>query len=207
MSHAVNYRPFLKSQSVFKDTLYIDHEKHTPWHDMREAIDVRIQAIKARLTILLDEQERQSAQTKNVRRQLRSVGISGIDLLKPETYSIASILKPDELVLAAICGKVAGEGSALLVVSDLRVIYLNQIPFFTTMDEIGYDIVTGVSSSIGQWDAQIILHTRIKDFKMRSVNLEAASNFVYIVERYCIDMPDTSPARNIARGLQFTKQQ
>lgn len=138
---------------------------------------------------------RKSPFVKHVRQELRSVGISGFDLLKPETYSIARVLMPNELILAAICGKVNNEGSALLVVTDKRVIYLNEIPLFTNMDEVGYGVVTGISSEVGRWDATITLHTGIKDFTMHSINTEAANNFVYIVERYCI-----TPGVNILKS-------
>jgi len=123
---------------------------------------------------------------KHVRQQLRSVGISGFDLLRPESYSIARVLRADERILAAICGKVNNEGSALLVVTDKRILYLNDIPLFTNIDEVGYGVVTGISSDIGRWDATITLHTGIKDFEMHSVNIEAANNFIYTVDSFCI---------------------
>lgn len=198
MSNAINYRPFMKSRRVFNDVLYIDHAKHTPWQNIKELFKLRTQTIKAKMTLMFDEREQLSKRTKQVRQQLRSVGISGLDLLKPETYSITSILKPGEDILAAVCGKVNNEGTALLVVTSMRVVYLNQIPFFTTMDEVSYDVVTGVSSSIGQWDAQITLHTRIKDFILRSVKLEAANNFIYVVEKYCIDIQNRIQATPVS---------
>jgi len=143
----------------------------------------------AQLKTLLDKRMRASYRNNIVRQYLRGVGLSGFDLLKPETYSIAKLLHKNEIIEGAIVGHLDEGGSALIVVTDLRVIYLNQIPLFTKMDEVGYGIVTGVTSNGGRWEKTVILHTGIGDFTLTGVNPTAAKKFVDAIERIAIDKP------------------
>lgn len=75
----------------------------------------------------------------------------------------------------------------MIVVTNLRVIYLNQMPFFTKMDEVGYGIVTGITSDQGLWAVTVTLHTGIGTFMVHGVNHIAAEKFVEAVERVAID--------------------
>lgn len=118
---------------------------------------------------------------------MRRLGLNWLDMLRPETFYIGKILHENEKLLGAACGRLDDGGSALLVVTDLRIIYLNQIPLFTNMDEMKYDAVDGVSSEIGRLDASVTLHTAMKEFTLHAVNITAASKFVEGVERMCID--------------------
>jgi hypothetical protein len=186
MSQSVNYKPSRRSHPSQLDELYIEHDGKKGWEHMRSDITLLLERMKRRVKLIFDKQTRSTMRVKHVRKQLRSVGISGLDLLKPESRYLASVLKPAELILAAICGKVDDEGSALLVVTDSRIIYLHQMPLLTTMDEVSYNMVDGISSHVGDWEATITLHTTVKDFEMHSVNVEAAHYFIYVVERFCI---------------------
>lgn len=122
-----------------------------------------------------------------IRRQLRELGLNWLDMLRPETFYIGKVLHDDEKLLGAACGQAEEGGSALLVVTDLRIIYLNQIPLFTNMDEVRYDAVDAVSSEIGRLDATVSLHTGLRNFTLHGVNVNAATRFVESVERVSID--------------------
>lgn len=122
-----------------------------------------------------------------VRRRLRELGLNWLDMLRPETFYIAKILHDGEKLLGVACGRLDDGASALLAVTDLRIIYLNQIPLFTNMDEVKYDAVDGVSSEIGRLDASVTLHTGMREFTLHAVNINAASKFVESVERVSID--------------------
>jgi hypothetical protein len=82
-------------------------------------------------------------------------------------------------------------------VTDARIIYLHHIPIFKAMDEISYDMVDGISSHIGAWEATITLHTTLKDYTLHSVNVEAAHYFTYVVERFCITAQKSHSERRV----------
>lgn len=187
MSHAINYQP-ARYGRIGQGELYVDHrQKKSAWKNLKTRVRRGVELVNAKLKTIFDARLRASYHTNLVRQYLRGVGLSGLDLLKPETFYIAKLLHKNEVILGAIVGKLEEGGSALIVVTDLRVIYLNQIPLFTKMDEVGYGIVTGITSNAGQWDASVTLHTGIGDFTLHSVNPNAARTFVEAVENVAVD--------------------
>lgn len=154
---------------------------------MRGKLPKRIQQWLESLDNHLDMRARLDYRARTARQELRELGLSRLDLLRPETSYIGEILHADEKILGVACGHLDEGGSALLAVTTLRIIYVNQIPMFTKMDEINYEAVTAVSSEIGSSKATITLHTRMGDFTLHSVNIKAASKFVDSVEQVSID--------------------
>jgi hypothetical protein len=197
MSQFINYKPLKRSHYMTPEGLYIEHDKKMGWGHLKEDAALLLTTIKAKVKLVLDNQTQSAQRVKHVKKQLRSVGISGFDLLKPEPHYLASVLKTAELILAAICGKVDDVGSALLVVTDSRIIFLHQLPLLMTTDEVSYDMVDGISSHIGNWEATITLHTTAKDFTIHSVNVEAAHYFIYVVERFCITTQNILSERGV----------
>ena len=187
MSHAMNYQS-TRYHHIKQEDLYIDHRsKNSFWQKMKEQILQSLDIIDARLKTVLDKRIRASFRTNLTRQYLRGVGLNDFDLLKPETFYIAKLLHKNEVIKGAIVGHLDEGGSAIIVVTDLRVIYLNQIPLFTKMDEVGYGIVIGVTSNGNRWSKTVILHTGIGDFSLHSVNPVAAKKFVDAIERIAID--------------------
>lgn len=187
MSTTMNYQTRRYSH-IGHDELYIDHhDKNGTWNRFKNQLKHGTELFNARWKIMVDKQLRASYWTNLVRNYLRGVGLSGLDMLKPETFYISKLLHKDEKILGAVVGKLDEGGSALIVVTDLRVIYLNQIPLFTKMDEVGYAIITGISSNDGRWESTVTLHTGVGDFKLHNVNPAAAKTFVTAIERIAID--------------------
>lgn len=138
--------------------------------------------IKSRYKILTDKNIRQQRKSKKARIQLKQVGLHGFDLLKPETFYIANLLKPKEKIVAAICGRIESGSSVLMVLTDSRFLYLDIIPLFTTIQEIGFGVIEAVRINIGQFDATVCVYTSVGNFTLNNVALDAASNFVNQVE-------------------------
>lgn len=134
--------------------------------------------IKSRYKSIADKNARQKHRTKIVRDRLKAVGLRGLDLLRPEAFYISTLLKPKEKIEAAICGHNPNDTSALLVMTNTRLIYLDIIPLFTTIEEIGFGIIEAVSINIGQFDATVRLYTDAGNFTLNGVTLNAASRFV-----------------------------
>jgi hypothetical protein len=183
----MSYKSSSQTFGVPLDTLYINHSKQSWWDHFKQIIDLKRQVLNSRVKIIFDKRKRTNLYTRSIRQQLQRAGISRLDLLRPETFSIAKYIYPNEEIIAAIYGKTEDHmGSALLVVTDQRLIYLNQIPLFASLDEFSYDTVSGVSSLISDWDATVILHTTTGSYILHSVNTTSARNFIYVVNKYCI---------------------
>lgn len=114
-------------------------------------------------------------------KELRDAGISKWATRTLEGRSIPAIIHDDEHIGAAVSG-FSETSYVMLIATDRRIIYLDRKPIFTNMDEITYDIVTGVKcNDLGLYSG-VNLHTRLKEFEVRWVNENAARNFVHFIE-------------------------
>jgi len=138
--------------------------------------------IQSRYKIITDKNIRRKRQSKIVRDRLREVGLRGLDLVRPESFYVSTLLKPNEKIKVAISGRVDGGAAALLVMTELRILYINVIPLFTTIEEIGFGIVEAVSMKVAQFDATVCLYTGVGNFTFHRVGIEAASNFVECID-------------------------
>jgi len=126
---------------------------------------------------------------QQTRQELRAAGLGPLNMLTIESHNIHKLLHVNEHIRAAICGRSNLRAlPALIVATNLRVIYLHRIPLFTTMDEIPYDLVSGVSyNRVGPWYAAVTLHTRNGDYELTFVNLKSANQFIETIETSSID--------------------
>lgn len=123
-----------------------------------------------------------------VHSELKSAGVSGYALLRAECRYLPSIIHETEQVKAAVYGHVEGAGGALLVATNKRVIYLNRMPLFTTLDEVTYDLVSGISKGSNGLLSSVTLHTRAGDYTVRFGNLVSVAKFVNYIENKCIEV-------------------
>lgn len=144
---------------------------------------------KRRRNVSIATHRHDSLQEQQVRQELREAGLNRLDMLTIESHYIHHLIHPNEHIQAAVSGRSnLGALPALIIATNLRVIYLHRIPLFMTMDEISYDLVTGISyNKIGPWFAAVTLHTRNGDYELTFVNLRAANKFVEIMEQSSID--------------------
>jgi len=75
----------------------------------------------------------------------------------------------------------------LLVATDKRVIFLDHRPGYTTMDEVSYDVVSGVNLSSTLLYASVILFTKISNYKLSFANHTSAQKFADYVETRVIE--------------------
>ncbi len=124
-----------------------------------------------------------------VKRNLREAGATKWGMLKLESRYLPKVLHEDELIGGMVYGRY-GKGSAMLIATDRRVIFLDRSPGYTVIDELTYDVVSGVSLN-SRWPyASITLHTRLKDFVLTFVNLKAAERFVEFIEQRRLENVD-----------------
>lgn len=123
---------------------------------------------------------------QRIMNELKALGVSRWGMLKMETRYLPHFIHEDESIGAVIYGH-NSDGSAMLIATDRRVIFLDRKPLFTTADELTYDIVAGVSYSQVGFRATVTLHTRINDYVMHTLNIKCAVQFREYVEKRCLE--------------------
>jgi PH (Pleckstrin Homology) domain-containing protein len=185
----MNYRLYPLTRNPDIKDLYIETPHMNP---LVAKLSSSLEAIKHRRT----EQSEQRYDNRLLRfyknqhtlHELQDAGLTNFDLHRRESRHIVGYLHGYEHIKAAVRGKLADDGWSLLVATNLRIIYLHQIPLFSHMDEISYDLVSGVTcNQVGNWYGSLTLHTRTKDYELNFVSIVAANKFANFVERMAID--------------------
>lgn len=124
----------------------------------------------------------------DVEEQLRDCGLTGWTLTRPESRELHKHLLPGEIVRGAVYGH-SLDGAVMLVATDRRVIYFDKKPVFVKMEDVSYEVISGITISWVLYAGIVTLHTRFGDLILRTRNKLAAQRFKdYIDER----MSDTS---------------
>lgn len=121
------------------------------------------------------------AHAKRIRNELKAAGVGPIGILTPESRHLAGILHADEHIGGAVYGLYPG-GLAWLVATSHRIMFMDHKPFYTTTDEMTYDVVVGVQATrAGPFDA-VILRTRVNNYMIRFANPKSARIFIDFIE-------------------------
>lgn len=126
------------------------------------------------------------AQSEPIKEQLVRLGLGRMARLSMESRYLPHIIQPDEKLEAVVYGR-SPDGMAMLVATDKRAIFLDKKPLFVNEDEVTYDVVSGVDHSHLGMGSTVILHTRVKDYRIQTMNHRCAQNFVKAIETRCIN--------------------
>jgi hypothetical protein len=128
-------------------------------------------------------------EVKRVEQELKAVGVTAFGRLKFASRFLPRILHEGEHVKGAVYGRYA-EGTGLLrwvegmlIATGRRVIFLDRKPGFESMDELTYDVVSGVQKSYAWPFASVTLHTRIGNYTLRFANKKCIDIFMHYVEK------------------------
>lgn len=137
-----------------------------------------------------------SPHVQRIKKELVAAGMSTYGLRKAESRYLPHIIHKDERIGGVVYGLYDG-GGGMLIATDKRVIFLDKKPMFTTNDEVSYNVVSGLKINRSAFVNVITLHTRIKDYTLRYVNIECATKFKkYIESRSLEDL--NSPVKTTA---------
>jgi hypothetical protein len=114
--------------------------------------------------------------------ELRELGVTGFGMLRMESRYLPHIIHSGEHLKGVVYGR-HKDGFAMLVATDRRVVFLDKKPLFANQDEVTYDVVTGVNLSTNGIGKAVTLHTRVKDFEIRTYNGKCARGFVSYIEK------------------------
>lgn len=123
---------------------------------------------------------------ERVLNELRDLGVTRYGLFMTESHYLPHVIHPSEHIGGVAYGRFDG-GFAMMLATDRRVIFLDKRPLFMAEDEIDYDVVSGVSFGYSPMYSTVTLHTKIKDYTVRTMNKESAKRFVSYIEARCLE--------------------
>lgn len=100
---------------------------------------------------------------------------------KLSSRHLPKIIEEDEHIKGVVYGH-CGIGLAMLISTDKRVVYLERRPMFTSMDDIGYDMVAGVKYVDAGILPSVTLYTRMGDYTLTYINPTCAGRFERYIE-------------------------
>lgn len=124
-----------------------------------------------------------------IRQALKDLGVSRWGLASLEANYLPGILHPQEIIGGVLYGFCRGS-FAILLATDRRIIFLDKKPLFVDEDEINYRAVSGISYSRAGLGSTVTLHTRMKDYIIRTFNEHCAQGFMAYLESRCLERPD-----------------
>ncbi len=95
---------------------------------------------------------------QKVESQLHKVGLKNRFFGKPEIRELCHILAPNEVIKHAVLGQYEG-GFALMAATDRRILLIDKKPWFLTMEDIRYDMVSEVDFYARLLDASVSIIT------------------------------------------------
>jgi hypothetical protein len=118
--------------------------------------------------------------------ELKALGVSSFGLMYSEMNQLADILHDNEVLKGVVYGRYT-DGFAVLAATDRRVLFIDKKPLLLKADEITYGLVGGVSfGKVGPL-ATVTLHTRIGDYKIKTLNFVSAQYFIDFIEERCLE--------------------
>lgn len=130
-----------------------------------------------------------------VRQELKAAGISTLAMLRFTARYLPKVIHDDEHIEAAVFGRhkesegLFGYIEGILVATDKRIIYLDHKPGFTTMDEIAYEVVSGVKKSTAGLYSSLTLFTKMGNYTVSFAKPANAERFADYIEQRRIDDP------------------
>lgn len=144
------------------------------------------------------------AHTKRISKELKEAGMTSYGFMKLETDHLPQIIHEDEHVKGVIYGRYErGIDAVMLVATDKRVIFIDCKPFYLNWDEITYEVVAGIKMSIVGPFAGVVLHTRVKDYELRFVNIKCARKFTKYIERYIEKRINGEPKNTVPKPAPY----
>lgn len=118
---------------------------------------------------------------KRVKQELIEAGATFYGLLKAEGRFLPKVLHNDEHVEAVVYGQ-HRSSSVMLIATSERIIFLDKKPTALFLDEVSYEVVSGIEFAIHTLFASLVLHTPVKNYDIRFANLHCAQRFAKHIE-------------------------
>lgn len=126
-----------------------------------------------------------------IKSELRDAGMTSFGRNRMASRYLPKIIHESEKIKAVAYGRRRMGGPALLVATDRRLLFVVRKPLFTEVDEIAFDVVSGVEISIQGPFARLVLHTRIRNYVLKYANIKSAKKFADFIELECLEKKGT----------------
>lgn len=134
---------------------------------------------------------------QRVDQELRQAGMSAINRMRFASRYLPHIIHQEEHIEAAINGRFRETSGlfsleeGMLVATNFRLVFLDHKPGYTNMQEVGYDVITGVNFvTTGPFTA-VTIQTKVGNFKLSYANPACVERFVHCIEDRRIERPRT----------------
>lgn len=123
---------------------------------------------------------------KRIQRELIRAGVTLYGLIKSESRYLPRIIHEDEHIEAVVYGQ-HHSSSAMIVATDRRIIYLDKKPMALFMDEVTYDVVSGIEFEVHTLFGSVTLHTAVTNYEIKYANIHCAEKFAAYIEEQRIN--------------------
>jgi len=138
---------------------------------------------------------------ERVKRELSDAGVSWYGLLRAESRYLPQVIHADEHVKAAVYGRTK-DGSAMIVATDRRMLFIDKKPMITISDEISYEVLSGVGiSQENTLTAGITIFTRMGNYTVRFANTKSVMKLKKYLESHRLEgapKPDSRRTNPVA---------
>lgn len=122
-----------------------------------------------------------TASSERINKELKEVGVSAYGRWKRPSRLLHEIIRNDEHIEGVAYGQ-SVQGSAMLVATDKRVIFIEANLAYNSTDDFGYQSINGVAHQSSMMSESIILYTRLNTYHLTHVNRSSAARFVTVIE-------------------------
>lgn len=132
-----------------------------------------------------------------VNAELESSGLTWLNLLRFTSKYLPEVIHKDEHILAAVSGRNSetagffGFAQGMLVATNLRVIYIDHRPGYTSMDEISYDVISGVNLTQTLVSSSVTMFSKVSNYVVSYARPVCARKFVDYVEQRALEHSST----------------
>lgn len=126
------------------------------------------------------------SEADRIKQQLKSLGVSKSALSTSEARHLPKVIHPGEDIKGVLYG-LSKDGFVMMLVTDKRILFIDKKPFFVNEDEVTFDVVSGITHGHAGIGSTVTLHTRIKDYQIKTLNEHCAHGFVEAVEARCVE--------------------
>ena len=123
---------------------------------------------------------------RRIHRELIQAGTTVYGLLKSESRYLPHVIHETEHIYGVVYGQ-HHSSSAMLVATDRRILYLDKKPMVTLIDEVTYDVVSGIELDIHTLFATVRLHTAVTNYEIKYANIHCADKFTSFIEQQRVD--------------------
>jgi hypothetical protein len=141
------------------------------------------------MQILLNSLSKRSpsdVRRKHIDDQLRVAGLSWWGFLTSEMKVLPTLLFEDEMIHGVLCGQ-SSVGYVALVATDRRILFVDKKPLYLKTEDVPYSTINSITFEWVGFKGIVELHTRVGDYRIRTINRRAADVFHEYIRGRSVD--------------------